>query len=185
MSFFACARCMGWSNRTSARVDRSLSGRHPGSASGRVCGRGFALERGPTRRTSTRVLISRSCARRCHSVARSALQRRDESEWRKLAQPARPGMWPSLEIPRPDATAVVQIAIVLAGKALRAVSVSPLLGGGDYWRKRPARDLSAAWIVVGRVPGGRDFYGTSTRASSANGENGAVKLHWRGTSCMT
>ena len=136
------------------------------SAAGR-----FALEQRPNAQDLNAGPEIEVMCGRCHSVARSALQRRDESEWRKLAH-LHVGQWPSLEYSASGRDRPWwQIASgPLPGKLAALYPFSS--AAWDDWQKRPARDLSGAWVVVGRVPGGRDFYGTA-RIDRQTGESGA------------
>ncbi len=112
---------------------------------------------------------------RCHSLARVSLQRRDEDEWRKLAH-THVGQWTSIEYSasgtRPAVVADRQRSA--AGQARGAVSL--LHRRVDEWKSRPVRDLSGRWVVVGHVPGGKDFYGTARLDRDAGGD---YKAHYQ------
>ena len=97
---------------------------------------------------------------RCHSVARVALQRRDEEEWRKLAH-THVGQWPSIEYSASGRDRPWwQIASGPLPAKLAALYPFSTTAWSD-WKQHPRRDLSGNWVVVGRVPGGRDFYGAA------------------------
>lgn len=120
----------------------------------------FALERRPNAKDlDAGPEIGVMCGR-CHSLARVALQRRDEEEWRKLAN-THVGQWPSIEYSASGRDRQwFQIATgPLPGKLAALYPFTTT--AWTEWQKRPARDLSGAWVVVGRVPGGKDFYGTA------------------------
>jgi len=140
------------------------------SAAGR-----FALERQPNAKDiDLGPQIGVMCGR-CHSLARVALQRRDEDEWRKLSN-THVGQWPSLEYQESGRDRPWwQIASgPLPGKLAALFPFSS--AAWSEWRARPARDLSGAWVVVGRVPGGRDFYGTARVDRTPGGD---YKAHYR------
>ena len=134
------------------------------SAAGR-----FALEQRPNAQDiDVGPEIGVMCGR-CHSLARVALQRRDEEEWRKLSH-THVGQWPSLEYSASGRDRPWwQIASgPLPGKlaALYPFSTS----AWSDWQKRPVTDLSGSWVVVGRAPGGNSFYGTARIESKATTE---------------
>ena len=125
------------------------------SAAGR-----FALERQPNAKDlDLGPEIGVMCGR-CHSLARVALQRRDEDEWRKLSN-AHLGQWPSLEFQASGRDRPWwQIASgPLPGKLAALFPLST--AAWSDWKARPVLDLSGSWVVVGHVPGGKDFYGTA------------------------
>lgn len=134
------------------------------SAAGR-----FALERRPNAKDiDLGPEIDVMCGR-CHSLARVSLQHRGEDEWRKLAH-THVGQWASLEYSASGRDRPWwQIASgPLPGKlaALYPFSTS----AWSDWKARPVRDLSGSWVVAGRVPGGRDFYGTARIDRQAGGD---------------
>jgi len=140
------------------------------AASGR-----FALERRPNAKDlDVGPEIGVMCGR-CHSLARVALQRRDEGEWRKLAN-THVGQWPSIEYSASGRDRQwFQIATgPLPGKLAALYPFTTT--AWTEWQKRPARDLSGAWVVVGRVPGGKDFYGTARIERDSGGD---YKAHYR------
>jgi quinohemoprotein amine dehydrogenase len=139
------------------------------SAAGR-----FALERRPNAQDiDVGPEIGVMCGR-CHSVARVALQRRDEDEWRKLAH-THVGQWASIEYSASGRDRPWwQIASgPLPGK-LAALYPFSTTAWSD-WKSRPARDLGGNWVVAGHVPGGRDFYGTAHIERDAGGD---FKAHY-------
>jgi quinohemoprotein amine dehydrogenase len=134
------------------------------SAAGR-----FALERRPNAKDiDAGPEIDGMCGR-CHSLARVSLQRRDEEEWRKLAH-THVGQWPSLEYQASGRDRPWwQIASgPLPGK-LAALYPFASTAWSD-WKARPVRDLSGGWVVAGRVPGGKDFYGTARIERTPGGD---------------
>ncbi|MGO9991434.1 MAG: quinohemoprotein amine dehydrogenase subunit alpha [Steroidobacteraceae bacterium] len=135
----------------------------------------FALERRPNAQDlDVGPEIGVMCGR-CHSLARVALQRRDEEEWRKLAN-THVGQWPSIEYSASGRDRQwFQIATgPLPGKLAALYPFSTT--AWTEWQKRPARDLSGAWVVVGRVPGGKDFYGTARIERDSGGD---YKAHYQ------
>lgn len=136
------------------------------SAAGR-----FALERRPNVQDLDAGPEIQVMCGRCHTVARAALQRRDEDEWRKLAH-LHVGQWPSIEYSASGRDRPWwQIASgPLPGKLAALYPYSS--AAWSDWQKRLALDLTGAWVVIGRVPGGKNFYGTA-RIERQTGENGA------------
>jgi quinohemoprotein amine dehydrogenase len=138
------------------------------SAAGR-----FALEQRPNAQDiDLGPEIGVMCGR-CHSLARVSLQRRDEEEWRKLAH-THVGQWPSLEYQQSgrdrrwwDIASGPQPAKLAA---LFPYSTS----AWSDWKKHAAADLSGDWVIVGRVPGGRDFFGTGRIARNSQGDYTAL-----------
>ncbi len=129
----------------------------------------FALERRPNAKDlDVGPEIGVMCGR-CHSLARVSLQRRDEEEWRKLSN-THVGQWPSIEYSASGRDRPwFQIATgPLPGKLAALYPFSST--AWTEWQKRPVRDLSGAWVVVGRVPGGKDFYGTARIDRDAGGD---------------
>jgi quinohemoprotein amine dehydrogenase len=110
---------------------------------------------------------------RCHSLARTALQRRDEEEWRKLAH-THVGQWPSLEYQQSGRDRPWwQIASGPLPAQLAALYPFSTPAWTE-WQKHTAADLSGDWIILGRVPGGRDFFGTARIAREARGNYTAL-----------
>ena len=146
-----------------------------------VAGR-FALERRPNAQDiDLGPEIGVMCGR-CHTLARVSLQRRDEEEWRKLAH-THVGQWTSIEYSASGRDRPWwQIASgPLPGKL---AALYPLTTGAwTDWQSRPARDLSGNWVVVGHVPGGKDFYGTARIERGAGGDahdaGGDFKAHYQ------
>ncbi len=133
------------------------------SAAGR-----FALERRPNAQDiDLGPQIGVMCGR-CHSLARVSLQRRDEDEWRKLSS-THVGQWPSIEYSESGRDRPWwQIASgPLPGKLAALFPLSS--AAWSDWKARPARDLSGSWVIVGHVPGGKDFYGTARIERDAAG----------------
>jgi quinohemoprotein amine dehydrogenase len=134
------------------------------SAAGR-----FALEQRPNAKDiDMGAEIDVMCGR-CHSLARVSLQRRDQDEWRKLAH-THVGQWPSLEY---QASGRDRPWWQIASGPLpgQLAALFPLSSSAwSDWKARPVRDLSGSWTVVGRVPGGKDFYGTAQIERAAGGD---------------
>ena len=133
------------------------------SASGR-----FALERRPNvQDLDLGPELGVMCGR-CHTLARVALQRRDADEWLKLMH-FHVGQFPSLEYQASSRDrpwwqiATGQLPTSLSQLFPYATSA------WREWQQQPKRDLAGSWIVVGRVPGGRDFYGSADITRDAGG----------------
>ena len=129
----------------------------------------FALERRPNAKDLDAGEEINGMCGRCHSLARSALQRRDEVEWRKLAH-THAGQWPSVEY---SASGRDRPWWKIASGPLPAVLAARYpfdTQAWSAWRSRSPADLSGNWIVVGHVPGGRDFYGRALLEAEAAGE---------------
>ncbi len=125
------------------------------SAAGR-----FALERQPNAKDLDLGPEMGAMCGRCHSLARVSLQRRDEGEWRKLSH-THLGQWPSLEF-QESARDRPWWHIASGPLPRKLAALFPLsTAAWNDWKARPARDLSGSWVVVGRVPGGKNFYGTA------------------------
>jgi quinohemoprotein amine dehydrogenase len=134
------------------------------SAAGR-----FALERRPNAQDiDIGPEIGVMCGR-CHSLARVSLQRRDEDEWRKLAH-THVGQWTSIEYSASGRDRPWwQIASGPLPAKLAALYPFSSRDWSD-WKSRPVHDLSGGWVVVGRVPGGKDFYGTARIDRTPDGD---------------
>jgi quinohemoprotein amine dehydrogenase len=134
------------------------------SAAGR-----FALERRPNvQDLDLGAEVGVMCGR-CHSLARVALQRRDADEWRKLSH-THVGQWPSLEYQQGGRDRQWwEIANGRLPEQLGALFPYESTAW-TQWKARPARDLSGGWVVVGHVPGGKDFYGSARIERSADGD---------------
>jgi len=137
------------------------------SAAGR-----FALERRPNvQDLDLGAEVGVMCGR-CHSLARVALQRRDADEWRKLNH-MHVGQWPSLEYQQGGRDrAWWDIANGKLPEQLAALFPFESTAW-TQWKARPARDLSGGWVVVGHVPGGKDFYGSARIERLADGDYSA------------
>ena len=137
------------------------------SAAGR-----FALERRPNAQDLDLGTEVGAMCGRCHSLARVALQRRDADEWRKLNH-THVGQWPSLEYQQGGRDrAWWEIANGKMPEQLGALFPHESTAW-TQWKARPARDLSGGWVVVGHVPGGKDFYGSALIERSADGDYAA------------
>lgn len=120
----------------------------------------FALERRPNAQDLDLGPDINVMCGRCHSLARVELQRRDEEEWRKLAN-MHVGQWPSLEYQASGRDRPwYQIATTQLPAKLAAMY--PYTSDAwTAWQGHKPSDLSGDWIVVGRATGGQDFYGTA------------------------
>jgi len=109
---------------------------------------------------------------RCHSLARVALQRRDEAEWRKLTH-THVGQWPSTEYQQSGRDRHWW-DIASGPLPARLAALYPFTTPEwTDWRARAPADLSGDWVVVGHVPGGRDFFGTERIERRADGRYAA------------
>jgi quinohemoprotein amine dehydrogenase len=129
----------------------------------------FALERRPNAKDlDDGVEINVMCGR-CHSLARVSLQRRDEEEWRKLSH-THVGQWPSIEYSASGRDRPwFQIASESLPAKLAALYPYSSTAWTD-WQKHAPADLAGNWVVVGHVPGGKDFYGTARIDHDAGGD---------------
>lgn len=129
----------------------------------------FALEQRPNAQDlDLGPEINVMCGR-CHSLARIALQRRDAEEWRKLGH-THVGQWPSIEYSASGRDRPwFQIATGPLPAKLAALYPLESASWVD-WRKHVPADLSGGWVVVGHVPGGKDFYGSAQLSRGAAGE---------------
>ena len=129
----------------------------------------FALEQRPNAKDlDAGTEINVMCGR-CHSLARLSLQRRDEEEWRKLSN-THVGQWPSIEY---SASGRDRPWFQIASGPLPAklAALYPYSSTAwTEWQKHAPADLAGAWVVVGHVPGGRDFYGTARIDRAAGGD---------------
>ena len=129
----------------------------------------FALERRPNAKDLDAGEEINAMCGRCHSLARSALQRRDEVEWRKLAH-THAGQWPSVEY---SASGRDRPWWKIASGPLPGVLAARYPFDSQAWtawKSRPQASLSGNWVVVGRVPGGRDFYGRARIEADGAGD---------------
>ncbi|MBE9557711.1 MAG: quinohemoprotein amine dehydrogenase subunit alpha [Proteobacteria bacterium] len=113
------------------------------------------------------------CAR-CHSFARTALQRRDEAEWLKHAH-FHLGQWPTTEYQALGRDRNWwEIASTVVPKKL--AKLFPLESDAwNQWKGRPAADLSGAWRVVGNRPGKGSFEGVLALAAKG-GDNYSLRM---------
>jgi quinohemoprotein amine dehydrogenase len=134
------------------------------SAAGR-----FALERRPNvKDLVVDADLDRMCGR-CHTNARVSLQRRDAAEWLKLAH-THVGQWPSLEY---QASARDRQWWTIATTQLpeRLGRMYPFATPEwSAWQGRRPTDLSGTWVVVGRIPGRGDYYGTAQIQRTGDGD---------------
>jgi quinohemoprotein amine dehydrogenase len=151
-----------------ASIVRSLADTQGLAPAESAAGR-FALERRPNAQDiDVGPEIGVMCGR-CHSLARVSLQRRDAEEWRKLAN-THVGQWPSLEYQASGRDRPWwQIASGPLPAKLAALYPFSSAAWSD-WQKHSVHDLSGGWVVVGRVPGGKDFYGAARIDRDAGGD---------------
>jgi quinohemoprotein amine dehydrogenase len=137
----------------------------------------FALEQRPNAKDlDVGAEINGMCGR-CHSLARVSLQRRDEEEWRKLSN-THVGQWPSIEY---SASGRDRPWFQIASGPLPAklAALYPYSSTAwTAWQKHASADLAGAWVIVGHVPGGKDFYGTARIDRAAGGD-------WRANYALT
>jgi quinohemoprotein amine dehydrogenase len=140
-----------------------------GLAPGEAAAGRFALERRPNAKDlDDGAEIDVMCGR-CHSLARVSLQRRDEEEWRKLSH-THVGQWPSIEY---SASGRDRPWFQIASESLPAklAALYPYSSASwTDWQKHAPADLAGTWVVVGHVPGGKDFYGTARIERDAGGD---------------
>jgi quinohemoprotein amine dehydrogenase len=129
----------------------------------------FALEQRPNAKDlDVGAEINGMCGR-CHSLARVSLQRRDEEEWRKLSN-THVGQWPSIEY---SASGRDRPWFQIASGPLPAklAALYPYSSTAwTAWQKHTPAELAGAWVIVGHVPGGKDFYGTARIDRAAGGD---------------
>lgn len=113
------------------------------------------------------------CAR-CHSYARTALQRRDEAEWVRHAH-FHLGQWPTTEYQALGRDRNWwELASTTVPKKL--AQLYPFqTAAWDAWKARPAPDLSGSWRVVGSRPGKGAFQGVAV-LSGKGGDSYGVKV---------
>jgi quinohemoprotein amine dehydrogenase len=129
----------------------------------------FALERRPNAKDLDAGADINVMCGRCHSLARASLQRRDEEEWRKLSN-THVGQWPSIEY---SASGRDRPWFQIASGPLPAklAALYPYSSAAwTAWQKHAPAELAGAWVVVGHVPGGKDFYGTARIDRAAGGD---------------
>ncbi|MBS0373604.1 MAG: quinohemoprotein amine dehydrogenase subunit alpha [Proteobacteria bacterium] len=129
----------------------------------------FALERRPNvQDLDLGPELGVMCGR-CHSLARVALQRRDADEWLKHMH-FHMGQFPSLEYQASGRDRPWwEIASTKLPAELAALYPLATPAWRD-WQARAKPELAGRWVVVGHVPGGRDFYGTAEIRRDAAGE---------------
>jgi quinohemoprotein amine dehydrogenase len=155
------------------RIVRFLSDTQGLAPSEALPGR-FALERRPNAQDLDRGPEMGVMCGRCHTLARSALQRRGADEWLKLVH-MHVGQWPSLEYQASGRDRPWwQIASTQLPAKLAALYPFDSATWTE-WRARPARDPAGSWVVVGHEPGGRDFYGT---AEIVRGDSGGYTARY-------
>jgi quinohemoprotein amine dehydrogenase len=113
------------------------------------------------------------CAR-CHSFARTALQRRNEADWVKHAH-FHLGQWPTTEYQALGRDRNWwEIASTVVPKKL--AELYPFESEAwNEWKGRPTADLSGAWRVVGNRPGKGSFEGV-VALTGKDGDNYAVRM---------
>jgi quinohemoprotein amine dehydrogenase len=135
----------------------SVNGLAPSeSAAGR-----FALERRPNAQDLQLGEELRVMCGRCHSMARTALQRRNADEWLKLVH-MHVGQWPTLEYQESGRNrywwqiATTEVPGKLAAQFPRDTKA------WTAWKSHPHPSLAGQWIVYGHTPGRGDYHGTAT-----------------------
>lgn len=129
----------------------------------------FALERRPNAQDLDLGPELGVMCGRCHSLARVALQRRDTAEWLKHMH-FHVGQYPTLEYQASGRDrpwwqiASTQLPAELGKRFPFTTSA------WSDWQRHAKRDLSGRWVVVGHVPGGRDFYGSADITREAGGD---------------
>jgi quinohemoprotein amine dehydrogenase len=132
----------------------------------------FALERRPNVQDLQGGPEMAAMCGRCHTLARSALQRRDADEWLKLAH-MHLGQWASLEYQASSRDRPWwQIASTELPAKLGALYPFESAAWTD-WQARPKANLQGTWLVVAHEPGGRDLYGTAEIARDESGHYSA------------
>ncbi|MBS0396895.1 MAG: quinohemoprotein amine dehydrogenase subunit alpha, partial [Proteobacteria bacterium] len=129
----------------------------------------FALERRPNAQDLDLGPELGVMCGRCHSLARVALQRRDQAEWLKHMH-FHLGQYPSLEY---QASGRDRPWWQIASEKLPAELAARYpfsTAAWSEWQARARADLAGRWVVVGHVPGGRDFYGTAEISRDAGGD---------------
>jgi quinohemoprotein amine dehydrogenase len=116
------------------------------------------------------------CAR-CHSFARTALQRRDEADWVKHAH-FHLGQWPTTEYQALGRDRNWwEIASTVVPKKL--AELFPFESEAwNEWKDRPAADLSGAWRIIGNRPGKGGFEGIVALAAKG-GDKYSVRMDIR------
>ena len=107
------------------------------------------------------------CAR-CHTYARIALQRRDEDEWRKLAN-THMGQYPTMEF-QEKARSVEHYWDILRDKIpIRLDVLYPFqTKAWTAWKAHPKADLSGTWRIVGERFGQGRYTGIATITAKGN-----------------
>lgn len=113
------------------------------------------------------------CAR-CHSYARTALQRRNEADWVKHAH-FHLGQWPTTEYQAlgRDRNWWEIASTVVPGKLAKLYPYEST--AWNAWKGRPKADLSGAWRVVGNRPGKGSFEGV-VALTGKGGDNYSVSM---------
>jgi quinohemoprotein amine dehydrogenase len=134
----------------------SVNGLAPSeSAAGR-----FALERRPNAQDLQLGEDLRVMCGRCHSMARTALQRRNADEWLKLVH-MHVGQWPTLEYQESGRNrywwqiATTEVPGKLAAQFPRDTPA------WTAWKSHAHPSLAGQWIVYGHTPGRGDYHGTA------------------------
>ena len=138
------------------------------SAAGR-----FALERRPNVKDIDLDPETNVMCGRCHSIARSALQRRDEAEWLKLAH-MHLGQWPSLEYQASSRDRPWWS--IASGKmpAQLAARWGYASDAWSNWTRTKHRGMEGRWIFTSHATGGLDYHGVMTVTRDASGDFHAV-----------
>lgn len=114
------------------------------------------------------------CAR-CHSYARTALQRRNEADWVKHAH-FHLGQWPTTEYQALGRDRNWwEIASTVVPKKLAKLYPYESKAWNE-WKDRPTADLSGVWRVIGNRPGKGSFEGT-VALTAKGGDNYSVSMN--------
>ncbi len=152
-----------------------------GLAPSETAGYRYALERDLNRIEEFPSPELEGMCARCHTFARVALQRRDESEWLKLAH-MHIGQWPGTEH-QEGAYGRNWFDVAREETAGKLGAMFPLSSQAwSDWQARPRADLSGSWRLAGERPGYGRFTGNLeitalgddryTTAYTLNAQNG-------------
>jgi quinohemoprotein amine dehydrogenase len=154
------------------QIVRELSDSQGLAPSEAAAGR-FALERRPNVKDIELDPETNVMCGRCHSIARSSLQRRDEAEWLKLAH-MHLGQWPSLEY---QASSRDRPWWAIASGKMPAQLAARWGYSSEAWTSwstNKHRGLEGRWIFTSHATGGRDYHGVMTVSRTPSGDYRAV-----------
>lgn len=143
------------------------------SAAGR-----FALERRPNVQDIKVDEDLRVICARCHSMARTALQRRPEAQWLKLVH-MHVGQWPTLEYQESGRNRYWWQSATTDIPGRLARMYPPDSPAWRAWKAHAPTSLAGRWLVRGHVPGRGDYYGTAQIERAAADEyRASYALHY-------